>query len=256
MPAQLTKSKSKDREKPPKRDRTRATLIKAAFSVYARKGFDAPTIDDFIIEAGVSRGTFYNYFQTREDLMAAVAADLATFISGRIDAATRSVPDPVERVSIAARYFVALGAENETRAWVFARMIPIVGGPLTLAMSEHVRSEMEAAAATGRVRVRSISAGIDLTLGMMAMAIRHNLSRRAQPYPPELVAAMVLQALGASFKEAEEVANRPLPAAGDPSSRPDADSGDGQKRVVRQSIQTGRRGLPAGRRRVDRRQHG
>jgi AcrR family transcriptional regulator len=239
MAAQSRKSENSDRETPAKRERTRATLIRAAFSVYARKGFDAPTIDDFIIEAGVSRGTFYNYFQTREDLMAAVAADLATFIIERVDTATRSVADPLERVSIATRYFVTLGAENETRAWVFARMIPIVGGPLTQAMSEGVRAQMETAVATGRLRVRSIAAGIDLTLGMMAMAIRHNLSRRAQPYPAELVAAMVLQALGASFDEAEEVAHRPLPGAEYARRRPTAVP-DAQGSGVREKLRAAR----------------
>src|SRR5882757_2891878 len=177
---------------PGKRDRTRAALVSAAFRVYARLGFDAPTVDDFIAEAGVSRGTFYNYFQTREDLMAAVAADLATFINAQIGVATRAVRDPLELIAIAIRYFVSLAAENETRAWVLARMIPIVGGPLTHYMSERTRANMEAAVATGRIRLRSIAAGIDLGLGMIAMAIRHNLSRRASPYPPELVCSMML----------------------------------------------------------------
>jgi AcrR family transcriptional regulator len=185
-------------------------LVNAAFRVYARQGFDSPTVDDFIAEANVSRGTFYNYFQTREDLMAAVAADLANFINTQIGEATRTVRDPLERISIAVRYFVSLATVNETRAWVLARMIPIVGGPLTVAMSTRARADMEAAAATGRIHLRSISAGVDLGLGMMAMAIRHNLSRGAPPYSPELVAAMALKALGASHEEAEEVANRRL----------------------------------------------
>jgi AcrR family transcriptional regulator len=212
-------------ETPAKRDRTRATLIRAAFSVYARQGFDAPTIDDFIAEAEVSRGTFYNYFQTREDLMAAVAADLATFITSRIESAG-TVPDPLERIAIAVRYFVTLAAQNEIRGWVLARMIPIVGGPLTNAMSEHIRETMEEAVAAGRIRLRSISAGIDLGLGMIAMAIRHNLSRRAAPYPAELVCAMALQALGASIREAEEVSRRPLPPLSVDEGKPISEGGD------------------------------
>jgi AcrR family transcriptional regulator len=196
---------------PNKRERTRAQLVRAAFAVYARKGFDAPSIDDFIAEAGVSRGTFYNYFQTREDLMAAVAADLATFINAHTGRAMEGIADPLERITIAVRYFVTLAVENETRAWVLARMIPIVGGPLTLAMSQRARADIEAAAATGRIRPRSIAASVDLGLGMMAMAIRHNLSRRAAPYSAELVAGMVLQSMGSSVSEAEEVSNRPLP---------------------------------------------
>ncbi|HWM66572.1 MAG TPA: TetR/AcrR family transcriptional regulator [Steroidobacteraceae bacterium] len=226
MPAKLKIRDSLETRVPPKRDRTRATLIRAAFSVYARQGFDAPTIDDFIAEAQVSRGTFYNYFQTREDLMAAVAADLATFITSRIESASGGVRDPLERIAIAARYFVMLAAKNEIRGWVLARMIPIIGGPLTNAMSAHARVTMEAAVAEGRIRLRSISAGIDLGLGMMAMAIRHNLSRRAAPYPPELVCSMMLQAIGASFKDAEEVAYRRLPPLSVDEGEPMAEGGD------------------------------
>jgi len=194
-----------------KRDRTRANLIQAAFTVYARKGFDSPTIDDFIAEAGVSRGTFYNYFLTREELMAAVAADLIAYISSWIDAATDNVRDPVERLSVAVRYFLIQAAKNKTRAWVLIRMIPIVGSSLALEMGARARVGIEAAGATGRIRVRSISASVDLGLGMMIMAIRHNLSHRVSPYSPELVAAMALQALGATFEEADEIACRPLP---------------------------------------------
>jgi len=194
-----------------KRDRTRASLIKAAFIVYAHKGFDAPTVDDFIAEAGVSRGTFYNYFQTREELMAAVAADLIADITSWINAATNSVQDPLERLSVAVRYFLLQAAKNETRAWVLIRMIPIVGGSLTLEMGAHARVGIEAAAATGRIHVRSIAASVDLGLGTLIMAIRHNLSHPTSPYSPELVAAMALQSLGAAFEEADEVAYRPLP---------------------------------------------
>jgi AcrR family transcriptional regulator len=254
MVAKLPRTKPLEaRVTPAKRDRTRAKLIRAAFNVYAREGFDAPTIDNFIAEAQVSRGTFYNYFQTREDLMVAVAADLATFITKRI-ASAGTVSDPLERIAIAVRYFVTLAAQNEIRGWVLARMIPIVGGPLTNAMSEHVRATMEAAVAAKRIQLRSISAGIDLGLGMIAMAIRHNLSRRAAPYPAELVSAMALQALGASIKVAEEVSNRPLPPLSVDESKPMAEGGDATEAprsdTARQKVGRRRvRGEPGKRRR-------
>lgn len=39
-------------------------------------------IDDVIAEAGVSRGTFYNYFRTNTELMAAVGETLADELVG------------------------------------------------------------------------------------------------------------------------------------------------------------------------------
>ena len=47
-----------------RRARTQARILEAAFEVFARKGPDAPVIDDFIQAAGVARGTFYNHFRT------------------------------------------------------------------------------------------------------------------------------------------------------------------------------------------------
>lgn len=209
MPEPLAPSAS-DQTGVRKRDRTRAKLLQAAMSVYARQGFDAPTIDHFAAEAGVSRGTFYNYFQTREEVMATVAAELSVFITSEIKEAVRTVEDPLERIAVAIRYFVMLAGENETRAWVVARLVLIVGGPLTPSMSEGARADFEAAAATGRVHIRVLQAAMDMGMGMMAMAIRHNLSKREPVYPPELVAAMMLQSLGVSPHEAEEIASRPM----------------------------------------------
>ena len=55
-----------------RRERTRGKLIAAAARVIAARGEDNARIDDFITEAGVARGTFYNYFLTREELIEAV----------------------------------------------------------------------------------------------------------------------------------------------------------------------------------------
>ncbi|MDN2580953.1 TetR family transcriptional regulator [Aquibium sp. ELW1220] len=38
--------------------------VAAAVAVFAQKSPDAASIDDFIEQAGVSRGTFYNHFRS------------------------------------------------------------------------------------------------------------------------------------------------------------------------------------------------
>jgi AcrR family transcriptional regulator len=58
---------------PGKRDRTRIALIEAAIDVLAEKGLEGTSIDDLMRTAGMARGTFYNYFQTREELVCAVS---------------------------------------------------------------------------------------------------------------------------------------------------------------------------------------
>ncbi|MAT51668.1 MAG: hypothetical protein CMK32_10850 [Porticoccaceae bacterium] len=59
-----------------KRERTRNAIIRAATRLIAEKGLDASSIDDLMATAGMARGTFYNYFQDREEVLHAVIADV------------------------------------------------------------------------------------------------------------------------------------------------------------------------------------
>jgi AcrR family transcriptional regulator len=113
-----------------KRARTRNELVNAAFNVFAEKGFDAPVVADFITASGVSRGTFYNYFQTREEILAAVADQLAREINARILPVLTGLRDPAERVAATLRCFIGIAASDHIRAAILVRMIPILGGPL------------------------------------------------------------------------------------------------------------------------------
>ena len=54
-----------------RRARMRRKLVESALLVFAEKGVDASVIEDVIAAAGVSRGTFYNYFRTNAELLVA-----------------------------------------------------------------------------------------------------------------------------------------------------------------------------------------
>lgn len=53
----------------------RSTLIRIGLKLFAEKGFAATTVDEITAGAGVAKGTFYNYFKTKEDLALAGALD-------------------------------------------------------------------------------------------------------------------------------------------------------------------------------------
>lgn len=52
-----------------KRERTRNAIIQAAMLIIADKGLLGTSIDELMELTGMARGTFYNYFQTREELL-------------------------------------------------------------------------------------------------------------------------------------------------------------------------------------------
>jgi AcrR family transcriptional regulator len=56
--------------------RTRTALVEAAREVFERDGFLAARITDITALAGVAAGSFYTYFTSKEDVFAAVMAEV------------------------------------------------------------------------------------------------------------------------------------------------------------------------------------
>ena len=70
-----------------RRKRTRMRLLESALVLCAQQGPEAPMIDDVIQHAGVSRGSFYNYFKTYEELLEAVAVQVGEDLVRIVDPA-------------------------------------------------------------------------------------------------------------------------------------------------------------------------
>jgi AcrR family transcriptional regulator len=51
---------------------TRQTLIDAAYELFGRRGFHLVGLDQILADAGVSKQTFYNHFESKDDLILAV----------------------------------------------------------------------------------------------------------------------------------------------------------------------------------------
>jgi len=57
---------------PGHREETRAKIIRSARKLFNRRGFDRVSIDAIMADAGLTRGAFYSYFDTKSDLYAEV----------------------------------------------------------------------------------------------------------------------------------------------------------------------------------------
>jgi TetR/AcrR family transcriptional repressor of nem operon len=84
---------------PPTRSSSKASLLEAALHVIRAKGYAAATIDDICQGAGVTKGSFFHHFKSKDEL--AVAA--AQYFSARAEglfavAAYHEAPDPLQRV--------------------------------------------------------------------------------------------------------------------------------------------------------------
>ena len=60
-----------------KRQLVRQEIARAAWRLFAARGYEATTVDDVAREAGVSRRTFFRYFSSKEDVVVGTSDALA-----------------------------------------------------------------------------------------------------------------------------------------------------------------------------------
>ncbi|WP_051812570.1 TetR/AcrR family transcriptional regulator [Streptomyces sp. NRRL S-340] len=70
-----------------RRARTRADLLRAAFEVFAAKGFGRVSIEEVCEAAGYSRGAFYSNFTTLDELFFALYRERAELIARQVSGA-------------------------------------------------------------------------------------------------------------------------------------------------------------------------
>jgi TetR/AcrR family transcriptional repressor of uid operon len=73
----------------------RDQIIAAAAECFARSGYHATTMADIAEAAGVSKGTPYLYFPSKEALFIALYEEWNCGLAARIDAAVGDLPEPV-----------------------------------------------------------------------------------------------------------------------------------------------------------------
>lgn len=100
----------------PKGRRTRARLLEAGKAVFERDGFLAARISDIAAEAGVSHGSFYHYFDTKEEIFREIAEEVEVRLVSMDDIAQDVGPDagPIDRISAANRSYL-YGYRKEAR---------------------------------------------------------------------------------------------------------------------------------------------
>lgn len=195
---------------PGKRERTRRLLLNAAVKVFATKSIEAASIQEIAAAAGVANGTFYNYFQTKEELVEASAVQIGIDFCERIDASIPHVMDGAERMSIGGRRYMVLAIEQPELAR-FMMSVAVFSSAWAAQVEPYIRRDLMLGIRQKRFHVASIPAAMDLISGANYAGIGSVLAGRAGKSHVAAISASILRGLGMSPKEADEVARRPLP---------------------------------------------
>jgi AcrR family transcriptional regulator len=192
-----------------RREQMRMRLIASAMLVFARRGVDGSVIDEVITTAKVSRGTFYNYFRTHDDLFVAVAAEVGNQLLHTVDPQLTRHPPGATRVACGIRLTLMLAQEHPRMAAFLGRAGPPALGSLSVATTIVGRDIADAIRA-GEFSAVHPRLAFDLITGPVLAAFS-TLQDEALPAGyAEGMAQAVLMSLGVERVRAQQLASLPL----------------------------------------------
>jgi AcrR family transcriptional regulator len=194
-----------------RKQRTRTALIQAAQVLIASGKLNVPVLE-ITQAADVGMGSFYNHFDSKEELFEAAVADVLDTHGALLDQLTASIDDPAEKFACSFRLTGRLFRRRPQESRIL-----LVSG-LNLMSSERglgprALRDITDAAAAGRFTVDDPKLGMAVAAGALL-----GLGRLLQDEPERDDAAAadrvtedVLRLFGLAADEAHEICTRPLP---------------------------------------------
>lgn len=105
----------------PTQQPTAETILDGAVRALARHGVSRLTMSDICREAGVSRGTVYRYFTSKDDVIEAVNQRIKTAGREFLERAVAANPDPAQRVRVVLRALMRVPREFPHMARIVER---------------------------------------------------------------------------------------------------------------------------------------
>ena len=194
--------------------RTRAALVRAAQRFIAEGRVNVPILE-ITQAADVGMGSFYNHFETKEELFDAAVEDALDAFGAVMDRLTVGMDDPAQ---VFAQSFRLTGRLHRRRPDLSKVLLhnglELFGSNRGLA--PRARRDIEAGVRAGRFTVRdselalAIVAGAALCLGQLL----HDHPEREDGEAADQAAEDLLRMLGVDAEEASEICQRPLPDPG------------------------------------------
>ena len=136
---------------------TRGQLVATATRMFAEHGYEDTSIEAVLREAGVSRGSLYHHFPSKEALFEAVAEEVETSVGTQTVAAASGSEDPVEALRAGFVAWIRLAGDPVVQRILLIDGPSVLGWDRWRAMEEHhalglVRAGLQIIADEGKIR--------------------------------------------------------------------------------------------------------
>lgn len=193
-----------------KKARTRQQLLETALHLYAQPGCGDLSLNRLADEAGVSHGTVYNHFRTREDLLEAVGIALAEAFSHEVISLSVGMSSGAERLATGVRSFIRKARVDPEWGGALVRVVRYAEGFRT-ALAAYLRADLQAGQQQGDFHYANEDLAMAMVVAGTAGAIHVLLEGRDAEHHDSAAAEMVLRALGVPAQVAARIAAMPLP---------------------------------------------
>ncbi len=188
----------------------RSRLLAAAQQLIAEQGAADLKIADIATAADVGFGTFYNHFESKDAIVAAVLADVMAGVASAIGSRALEFDDPAETASFSYRRFVLFAREEPELAAV---LIKLSGADDLFEDSvlPYARKTLERGQQSGRFQIEDLDLCLTSIIAAAFAVMKGVLDGRIGPEADVVGAEMMLRSYGVDGAEAREIARRPLP---------------------------------------------
>src|SRR5579862_893203 len=97
-----------------RREKTRASIIKAARRIFGDRGFAATTMDDIAAGARVAKGAVYHHFPTKEAVFESVFEQVSLDLVSDLDRISRTENDPLAAMAAGTQGYFAACSKGPT----------------------------------------------------------------------------------------------------------------------------------------------
>ena len=191
--------------------RTRSALIRAAQRLIAEGRTHVPILE-ITQAADVGMGSFYNHFETKEQLFDAAVEEVLDAYGELLDRVTVEIEDPAEVFAASYRLAGRLHRrEPELSRVLLNNALRLLGSPNGLA--PRARRDIEAAMAAGRFKVDDVDLAVTMAAGaLIALGqLLHDQPDRDVDAAADGICESLLRTFGLTAKEAHRLCTRPLP---------------------------------------------
>jgi AcrR family transcriptional regulator len=189
-----------------RRERMRGRLLESVLAVCSGESARAPAvIDDIVHHAGVSRGTFYKYFESIDQAISELGSQLADEMTVGIAGIYDVLTDPMMRTATGFQLFLIRAYMDPHWGAFIARIGLLREEDL---FTNKIRNDIALGIETGDYSVDDIICASDMLMGAKTEAILRLIGKEKPFDYIQSMARFILCAFGASRAKASKVVEK------------------------------------------------